>query len=130
MELLVEGAIRPETKVAGLTRTGLQQALTHLILNASDAMSGRGRIILKLNSDTRQVRLFVLDEGPGLDPETRDRLFEPFFTTKAPGAGVGLGLYIVHQLAQRAGGSVTTGVAPGGGAAFELRFPMSGQSQE
>jgi signal transduction histidine kinase len=129
---LRQGKAPEGARVAGLSRAGLQQALTNLILNAADAMGGTGCVTVRLGGDEASVTLAVLDQGPGVDPDAAARMFEPFFTTKAPGAGAGLGLYIVHQLVERAGGVVTLCAAPGGGACFEMQFPRdrSGADQE
>lgn len=132
VEVVREGVAPAGARITGLSRAGLQQVLTNLILNAADAMGGAGRVTVRLGGDAASVTLSVLDQGPGIAPDAAARLFEPFFTTKPPGAGAGLGLYIVHQLVERAGGAVTIGAAPGGGACFDIRFPRasSGADQE
>jgi PAS domain S-box-containing protein len=132
VEVVQQGKAPEGARIAGLSRAGLQQALTNLILNAADAMGGSGCVTVRLGGDEASVTLAVLDQGPGVDPDAAARMFEPFFTTKAPGAGAGLGLYIVHQLVERAGGVVTLCAAPGGGACFEMQFPRdrSGADQE
>ena len=81
----------------------LSQVLLNLCINASDAMSGRGVLKIRLDeaqlegpralalgvAEGRYVALTVADEGCGMDEATRARMFEPFFTTKAPGRGRG-----------------------------------------
>jgi len=70
--------------------------------------------------------LTVIDSGPGIAPELRDRVFEPFFTTKHFGAkpGTGLGLSLVYSMAQQAGAGLSVESEPGRGAAFTLVFPV------
>ena len=65
----------------------------------------------------------VSDEGPGIPEELRSRFFEPFFSTKSGRAG-GLGLAISHRLVSEAGGQLRVVEAEGGGARFELLFPV------
>jgi len=70
----------------------------------------------------------VLDRGPGVPPELRERIFEPFY--RLPGAseregGVGLGLALVKSIAERHGGSVQCEGREGGGACFEVRLPRA-----
>jgi signal transduction histidine kinase len=70
-----------------------------------------------------QVEVQVSDRGPGVPPEYRERIFEPFF--RLPGhaereGGVGLGLSLVKQIAQRHGGSVRCDQREGGGSRFVL----------
>jgi signal transduction histidine kinase len=74
-----------------------------------------------------QVRFTVDDHGPGVALEDRDRIFDRFVqldqsSTRRQG-GTGLGLHLSRQLAELLGGELTVGVAPGGGARFELRVP-------
>jgi len=67
--------------------------------------------------------LFVVDTGPGVPAEDRDKVFEPFYTTKAPGKGTGLGLAIVAREIHEMGGVVWVDKAREGGAAFKVFLP-------
>jgi signal transduction histidine kinase len=73
------------------------------------------------------VRFAVLDDGPGIDPEQRERVFERFHRTDQSRArssgGAGLGLAIVLAIAQAHGGEAQAGEASGGGARFVLELP-------
>ena len=66
----------------------------------------------------RVVRITVEDDGPGVPDHLMDKVFNPFFTTKDTGAG--LGLAIVHRIAEENGGSVAVSNRPSGGARFTL----------
>ncbi len=105
----------------------LRQALCNLIVNAAQAaakpgprLQGEGgepaigiTAMLHLGSEGTAVRVEVCDNGPGIDPEVRDKLFEPFFTTKAQGTG--LGLAIVRRILDQHGAEVhLESVTPGG----------------
>jgi signal transduction histidine kinase len=76
----------------------LNQVWTNLIDNAIDAMNGQGEITLRTYAGEESVVVEVIDAGPGIPPEVRQRVFEPFFTTKEPGVGTGLGLHIVYNI--------------------------------
>jgi two-component system NtrC family sensor kinase len=104
----------------------LEQVFTNLMLNAVDAMEGRGRITICSEPDpaAQQVLLKFIDTGPGILPEIRGKIFEPFFTTKPVGVGTGLGLSVVYGVIQRHGGSIELESPPGGGAAFTIRLPL------
>lgn len=104
----------------------LQQVFTNLLLNAADAMSGRGRITITSRPAPGKdgVVLTFTDTGPGIPPEIKDKIFEPFFTTKPPGKGTGLGLSIVYGVLQRHGGSIEVDRAPGGGTTFTIKLPL------
>ncbi|WP_372657631.1 ATP-binding protein [Hydrogenophaga sp.] len=122
--------------------TQMQQVLVNLLMNASDAMEGRGTIWLHLRSvdlpaapgvvvspecatlaEGRYICLTVQDEGPGIAAEHLSRLFDPFFTTKAVGRGTGLGLSVAYGIVARHGGVIGVRSAPGAGACFSLYLP-------
>lgn len=70
------------------------------------------------------VEIRIQDNGPGMSPETRDRLFDPFFTTKPVGKGTGLGLSISFQIVvQKHGGTLECQSEPGQGTTFIIRIP-------
>ncbi|MFC1812766.1 PAS domain S-box protein [Thermodesulfobacteriota bacterium] len=104
----------------------LGQVFTNLILNAADAMDGRGRITISSRPDieVKQVLLKFTDTGPGISPEIREKIFEPFFTTKPVGVGTGLGLSVVYGVIQRHGGTIEMESPPGGGATFIISLPL------
>jgi signal transduction histidine kinase len=106
----------------------LAQVLLNLLLNAGDAMEGRGRLRIEGRpggagpDGAPRVLLAVADRGPGIDPADLPRLFDPFFTTKEPGQGTGLGLAICHRVMESFGGEITVVNRPEGGAVFTLAF--------
>jgi len=104
----------------------LEQVFSNLMLNATDAMEGKGRITISSASEleTKQVVLGFTDTGPGISPEVREKIFEPFFTTKPVGVGTGLGLSVVYGVIQRHGGSIEVETPPDGGATFTIRLPL------
>lgn len=102
----------------------LVTVLGNLVDNALDALTGvpGGRITVTVRRDAAGLLLRVADNGPGL-PEGVD-VFRRGWSGK--GEGRGLGLALVRQVAQRHGGTVEAGDAPGGGAAFTARLPLAG----
>lgn len=101
----------------------LSQVLVNLLLNAAQAMEGRGRIVVRGEQTDAGGRVIVEDEGPGLSQQVKARLFEPFFTTKAAGKGTGLGLAISRHLLSQFGGRLDADERPGGGARFIIALP-------
>ncbi|TVR62796.1 MAG: HAMP domain-containing protein [Gemmatimonadales bacterium] len=73
--------------------------------------------------DGLDVVVDVLDRGPGVPAELRDRIFDPFFTTRDPGAGTGMGLAITARIVEELGGTLRADEREGGGAAFRLTLP-------
>jgi PAS domain S-box-containing protein len=108
----------------------IYQTILNLVTNAAQAIGDRAGTITigvsaALDSDGRpaDVRLYVADDGPGMDPQTAQRIFEPYFSTKAATVGTGLGLAIVSGIVKSHGGSIVVRSAVGEGTRFDLLFP-------
>jgi len=108
----------------------LEQVLINLMVNARDALLSlkekhpdlRPCIALHTEHDSRHVRIWVEDNGGGIDPRLLERIFEPFFTTKPIGLGTGLGLSVSYGIVENMGGrlSVSNGEH---GARFCVELP-------
>ncbi len=82
----------------------LKIALQNLLLNAVQAMRGRGRLSVHVRTVGANGEIDIIDSGPGIPADVAERLFTPFFTTKA--RGTGLGLATARRIAQEHGGEV------------------------
>ena len=97
----------------------LRVVFGNLVLNAAQAMSGRGQIRLSARVDGNdRVCLTVADNGPGIPAELRDRVFEPFFTTKT--RGTGLGLPTAKRIIEAHGGEMKIVATDGGGTTIQI----------
>jgi len=76
----------------------LNQVWSNLIDNAIDAVNNGGSVEVSARRQNGAVVVRVVDDGPGIPPDVRERIFEPFFTTKPQGDGTGLGLAIARTL--------------------------------
>lgn len=103
----------------------LRRAFGNLIRNAVEAMSGAGRLDVRVTRQSGSVVVALADRGPGIPAEKRLRVFEPYYTEKSEGTG--LGLSIVKQAIDHHRGSITVRETEGGGATFEVRFPLKAQ---
>jgi signal transduction histidine kinase len=115
-----------EIELDGATVSALRDALSNLLLNALQVTPPGGIVRIEGRSDGGSVRLSVVDEGPGVAAEMRERIWEPFFTTKQ--RGTGLGLAIVRKRVEEIGGEARLAASKNGeGACFELRVPLPGK---
>ncbi|MEO8657143.1 MAG: ATP-binding protein [Bryobacteraceae bacterium] len=118
----------------------LEQIVVNLVVNARDAIPGHGRILIQVRNEQTvgagegrtaslpagtYVLVRVVDNGTGMDEETRQRVFEPFFTTKAVGKGVGLGMAVVHGIVKQSGGWIQLESQPGLGTNCSVYFPLA-----
>lgn len=100
----------------------LVQVFLNLMLNAIQMLSVAGHISVQIiASDVNRVQIKVEDDGPGITPESRQRLFDPFFTTRD--TGIGLGLTVTQQIILAHGGSIKAGLSELGGACFTILLP-------
>jgi len=106
------------------------QALANLVINAIDAMDGKGYIEIRTDSikkrEAQFCRLSVRDTGKGISKQDSQNIFTPYFTTKANGTG--LGLPIVERIVNDHGGSVWFNTADGVGTTFYVDLPVSEES--
>ncbi|NEU94677.1 ATP-binding sensor histidine kinase [Bradyrhizobium uaiense] len=104
-------------------RTQLQQVILNLILNAFQAMGESGMTLRELQIGTEangpnNVLITVRDSGPGISPQSIERLFHPFYTTKQ--AGMGMGLAICRSIVEGHGGRIWAAENVPRGAAFHF----------
>ncbi|MCX2725696.1 ATP-binding protein [Roseibium salinum] len=108
----------------------LVQVLINLITNADQAIAASGtgdRITISSTFDKAagMIELRVSDNGPGVPSSIRSRIFDPLFTTKEVGQGTGIGLAFCHRVITSHNGQIRLESAPGKGATFVLRLPVS-----
>jgi signal transduction histidine kinase len=102
----------------------LNQVFLNLLMNACDAIDGKGVIRIETRRTETGVTLEFHDSGPGIAPEIQSRIFDPFFTTKPVGVGTGLGLSLSHGIIERHGGRIRVESEPGRGATFVIDLPL------
>ena len=102
----------------------LNQLIVNLVVNALQAMQGRGRITIQTQSSDQEVHLIVEDTGTGMTDKVLEQIFIPFFTTKDVGHGTGLGLPVAHGIVTAHSGSISVESDIGRGSRFEIRLPV------
>jgi len=126
---------------AKLDPTQIEVALLNVLANSRDALNGCDGRRVQIATATcviddasdgindlrqgRYVRLSIVDNGSGIDPDIIGRVLDPFFTTKEEGQGTGLGLSMVYGFAKQSGGTVTVASEPGLGTTITLYFPVA-----
>jgi signal transduction histidine kinase len=98
----------------------LARVLTNLLINAAQAMNGKGNVWIEGRREDGATIVVVRDDGPGIAAEVRPRIFEALFTTKAKGNGLGLAL--CRRIAEAHGGTVTLEPSERG-ATFRITIP-------
>ena len=102
-----------------------REIFLNLLVNAVQAMDGRGTLEVSTRCVDVSVEVLVADSGPGVAPALRGRIFEPFFTTKGGSHGTGLGLAISNEIALEHGGAIQLRESPERGASFCVVLPRA-----
>lgn len=111
--------------VANVDTRLLKQALLNLMLNASQAMSEGGELLLRLTGRERKAVVEVIDTGPGIPPEAAERIFNAYYSTR-PG-GTGLGLPMARRIVRQHEGDITVDSQVGKGTRFVITLPLAQQ---
>lgn len=101
----------------------LQQVLLNILANAVYATPDDGAVHVVIESQGSQVRIQVIDQGPGFTPEALERCFDPFYSTRSSGSG--LGLAICKKIVDSCQGNIRVTNLPIGGAVVDLRLPSA-----
>jgi len=127
-EIGITCTLEPEILVKGDPQR-LRQVFWNLLINACQAISGKGdiRVVASLASETVSDAawcvIVIADSGQGIASYDIDKIFDPFFTTKDSIGGTGLGLAIAHRIVEDHGGLIEAESEPGKGAKFTVRLP-------
>jgi C4-dicarboxylate-specific signal transduction histidine kinase len=117
----------PERLDARIPADSLKQVLLNLVQNAHESLGdSAGRIEIHMATRGPNVRVDVVDDGPGIDPDALPHVFDPFFTTKSDVRGVGLGLFTAAGIVRSNGGRIAaSNRADGRGARLSLEIPLA-----
>jgi signal transduction histidine kinase len=102
----------------------IRQVLMNLLLNAVQAMKGRGVLEVKTEASNGEVLVSVHDSGGGIPRAHLPKVFDPFFTTKAQGEGRGLGLTVARRIIESRGGQIRIVSREGQGTTVLIALPV------
>ena len=103
----------------------MKLVIMNFISNAIDAAAGKGSIAIEIKEDGKYVVVVISDSGIGINEDVRKNIFNPFFTTKDK--GVGLGLFIVHNIVKAHNGYIEVESTEGVGTSFFVYLPKDGK---
>jgi PAS domain S-box-containing protein len=103
----------------------LNHVFMNIILNAADAMEGKGALTIatEMSADNNHVIINIEDTGTGIPDDVLPHIFEPFYTTKEEGKGTGLGLSLVYGIVQNHGGTIVANSSEAG-TTFTIKLPI------
>lgn len=137
-EVAVTMDLEPQLPLIRADPQQLGQLFSNLVINSLEALGGQGTVAITASvgrayeepsagaadhPPAKTVVILVGDDGPGVPPETADRIFNPFFTTKPKGSG--LGLAIVRKIVDAHNGHIDLETAPGRGTRFRVTLPVN-----
>jgi signal transduction histidine kinase len=135
--ILVDVSVPKDLPLLGADQHQLTQVFCNLLINAYEALEGRGRVEINARLATTAsegallpdghiavptVVVDVADDGPGMPADVAEKIFNPFFTTKAQGSG--LGLAVVRNIVDAHDGRIDMTTADGRGTKFRVTLPV------
>jgi len=139
-QIEVEMHLDKELWMTRIDPSNFKDVLLNLVINARDAMAGKGKLTIKTSNLTMEkcefhrglniepgnyIQLSVTDSGTGIAKGLLDKLFDPFFTTKEPGQGTGLGLSLTYGFIKRSGGIISVESNINLGTTFIIKLPQT-----
>jgi two-component system, cell cycle sensor histidine kinase and response regulator CckA len=138
-DIVISQKLTPNLPAVEADPGQLEQVLLNLLVNAWQAMSGRGEMVLATaqvfldeafcqpygRPSGHYIHLALTDSGTGMDPDTAAKIFEPFFTTKKQEKGTGLGLATVYAIINHHRGIIKVETFPKCGTTFHIYLPVS-----
>ena len=115
--------VAPDLPLVSANTAALNQVWANLLENALYAAPASGAVSVDATRRDAAVVVRVIDDGPGIPPDVKDRMFEPFFTTKKIGEGTGLGLDIVRRVVRTLEGQIEVETRPGR-TEFRVSLPL------
>lgn len=120
--LTLRQSLCPETLVCRVDADMLKQVMLNLFINAQQAMSNGGELIIKTQRQNQEAVIEVCDTGHGIAPERLPQIFDAYHSSRPRGSG--LGLPIAKKIVDAHKGTISVGSEPGKGTCFTIRLPL------
>ncbi|MBI3752819.1 MAG: PAS domain S-box protein [Deltaproteobacteria bacterium] len=120
----IEKAFDTSIPMLMLDKHKMQQVFTNILLNAVQAIEGKGQIILKTRQKNGWCYVDITDTGKGIPPNILPKIFDPFVTTKDVGKGTGLGLSVSKGIVEMHDGKIDVKSEISKGSTFTIKLPM------
>ncbi len=120
--ITVRSGLAGESLICKADGDMLKQVLLNLFINAQQAMSNGGELMLRTLRSGKNAVIIVSDTGRGIEPENLDKIFNAYYSTK-PG-GSGLGLSTSKKIVEAHNGSIRIDSLPGKGTSFTIQLPL------
>ncbi len=109
-----------------MSKNSLEMILINLINNSIEALQKDGEIEISWHSDDKDMSVLkIVDSGPGIPKQMREKIFKPFFTTKSNGSG--LGLFTIYKIVYLSGGQIS--LLDSNKTTFVIKLPLEGQHE-
>ena len=113
----------PGTMIISMDVNKMQQAFSNFIKNGLESITGRGKITIKAEKESKNsIRVSISDTGCGMSEEEMEKIFNPEYTTKEK--GLGLGMPLAMEIIRGHGGDVQVTSRRGQGTTFEIILPV------
>lgn len=106
----------------------IKQAFSNILINAIEAISGKGEIRIKTAIEKNNIAIHIRDTGKGISEENKQKIFDPFYTTKEVGAGTGMGLTSAFAMIRDLGGIIEIQSQLEKGSEFTILIPVNIES--
>ena len=121
-QISLKTSLRAISPIKGC-REDLQKAFMNLVINAEEALEGKGEIYLTAEEKPGLIHIYVQENGCGIHENMAGKIFDPFFSTKGNGHK-GLGLSLVRSVIERHGGKIEVMRQKAGGTTFHIQLPL------
>ncbi|HHH75733.1 MAG TPA: two-component sensor histidine kinase [Phycisphaerae bacterium] len=121
--VVMRSSLPEKSVVCNIDQHFIKQALLNLLINAVDAMSSGGELLVRVTDDGPKARIEVIDTGKGIAPELMEKIFDIYYSTKKDGSGIGLA--ITRRLIRAHGGTIKVESDEGKGTRFTITLAKS-----